>query len=258
MRNPILERRIIPVTQPTESQKSVMAKIVAAATPQLAAADISDTPNLAAARDMLEKMGLIVLDDQGAHLTDQGEQVMTDHNLTSPSGGLTDVGQKAAYGDEAEDAAPADDGADLDMGLDFGDEDEDGEFSFGDDEDENEDEKNVDMRAQDKFHEPVESFSLLTSLRENALRSRFQHVPEDLMEKLTMEEIQQLSAVIDSGAPLYKFGSLYQKVYEYFVSEMPYGTAKGRTGDPEEWLTRRLTGDKPTTSEDEVDAAEAR
>ncbi|KKM64818.1 hypothetical protein LCGC14_1497590, partial [marine sediment metagenome] len=42
MRNPILERKIIPVTHPTDNQKAVLAKIIAAATPQLAAADISD------------------------------------------------------------------------------------------------------------------------------------------------------------------------------------------------------------------------
>ncbi len=257
MRNPILERRIIPVTHPTENQKAVMAKIVAAATPQLAAADISEDPNLSAARDMLEKMGLIVLNDEGAHLTDRGNEVMVNQNLASADGGLTDDGQSAAYGDEAEDAADPD--GDLEMGMDFGDEDEDGEFSFGgeDLEDEDEDKEDVDMRAQDELKEPKESFSLLTSLRENAARSKFQHVPEEFMDKLSMDEIQQLASVVDGGAPIYKFGSLYKKAYEHFVSEMPYGTAKGRSGDPDEWLERRLTGDDPSTMDDEVGAAEA-
>ncbi len=262
MRNPILERRIVPVTHPTESQKSVMSKIVAAATSQLAAADISGTPNLVAARDMLEKMGLIYLDDEGAHLTDQGNEVMINQNLVSPGGGLTDDGQEAAHGDEAEDAAPDMGDDELDMDMDFGDEEDDeGEFSFGgeDLEDEDGEKEDVDMKADEELHEPKESFSLIATIRENAARSKFQHVPEDFMDGLSMEEIQQLSAVIDGGAQIYKFGSLYQKAYEHFVSEMPYSTAKGRSGDPDEWLTHRLmSGDNPTSIDDETGAAEAR
>ncbi|KKN08279.1 hypothetical protein LCGC14_1058250 [marine sediment metagenome] len=269
MRNPILERKIIPVTHPTDNQKAVLAKIIAAATPQLAAADISDTPNLAAARDMLDQMGMITLDNEGAHLTDDGNQMMIDQNLSTPDGQLTDDGQTAAYGDEAEDAAEPETSPDLELGMDFdgeGGEDEfdfggeggDEEVDFGDENDSGEGKLDIDVRDDDKYHEPKEGFSLLSSLRENAARSKFQHVPEELMKNLSMDEIQQLSAVIDGGAPIYKFRSLYQKAYEHFVSEMPYGTAKGRSGDPDEWLHSRLTGDEPSTHEDEVGAAEAR
>jgi len=150
----------------------------------------------------------------------------------------------------------------LEMGMDFeDDEDENGEFSFGgeDELDDDEDEDgNVSMKADEELHEPRESYSLLTDLRENAARRKFQHVPEEFMKNLSPEEIQQLSAVIDGGAPIYKFGSLYKRAYEHFVGEMPYGTAKGRSGDPSEWLEHRLRGDNPTTMDDEVGADEAR
>ena len=97
----ILEKRIVPVIRPTQNQKSVLAKIKAAATPKTAAADISKTSNLTAARDMLEKMGLITISqEEGAVVTDEGEQVMIDQNLVDESGELTDEGNKAAFGDE--------------------------------------------------------------------------------------------------------------------------------------------------------------
>jgi len=34
----------------------------------------------------------------------------------------------------------------------------------------------------------------------------------------------------------------YDKLYEYFSNqgEMPYGTMKARTGDPEEWMYKKL------------------
>ena len=35
-------------------------------------------------------------------------------------------------------------------------------------------------------------------------------------------------------------GSLNEKLYGYFVDEMPYGTAKGRTGDPDQFIFQKL------------------
>jgi len=261
MRNPILERKIVPVTHPTDNQKSVLAKIASAATPQLAAADISDTPNLVAARDLLVQMGLIELDMNGAHITDQGQQVMVDQNLTDGGGNLTDDGQKAAYGDEADDAADPM-GGDLEMG--FGDE-EGGEFDFGGDDtgdDEfsfgGEDEDGVselDPREMDSVKEPKEGFNLLTDLTKQALRESY-NVPVDFEAKLSDEEKVQLGEVVTKGTSIYNFQSLYKKAYEHFVSDMPYGTAKGRTGDPADWLEDKLSGGEPTTFDDEIGAGE--
>jgi len=39
---------------------------------------------------------------------------------------------------------------------------------------------------------------------------------------------------------------LYDDLFEYYaftVAEMPYGTAKARTGDPFEWITNRFESD---------------
>ena len=33
---------------------------------------------------------------------------------------------------------------------------------------------------------------------------------------------------------------LYDELYEYFLEDMPYGTAKARDGDPVEWITEHL------------------
>lgn len=33
---------------------------------------------------------------------------------------------------------------------------------------------------------------------------------------------------------------LRDHMYDTFVSEMPYGTAKARSGDPDEWLEQKL------------------
>ena len=254
MRNPILERKIIPVTHPTDNQKAVLAKIVAAATPQLAAADISDTPNLAAARDMLDKMGLITLDDEGAHLTDEGNKTMVDQNLATPDGQLTDDGQTAAYGeDEAEDAAEPETSPDLELGMDFGGEGgedefdfggEDGEdeFDFGGDENDGSEEKlDIDVRDDDKYHEPKEGFSLLSDLREAALfESLTKFVPEELLGKLSRDETQELVGVLTGKDDIMHHHNLYAKLYKHFVGDMPYGTAKGRSGDPAEWIYNRL------------------
>ena len=43
----------------------------------------------------------------------------------------------------------------------------------------------------------------------------------------------------------------FEKLFEYFafdLGEMPYGTAKAKTGDPERWIIERLQG----VSNDEV------
>lgn len=238
----ILENNVIQLTRPTDNQKAVLAKIVAAATPQLAAADISDTPNLVAARDMLDKLGLIDIDDEGAHITDLGNEVLVNQNLATPDGQLTTDGQKAAYGDEAEDAAPAPDssfGGFDDFGG-FGDEEEGGdEFSdmFGDEED---DKEELDPRAMDDVKEPKES--LMFNVNKQVIREA-QNVPVEFEAKLSDEEREQLDEVA-SGTRIYKFPSLYKKAYNHFVKDMPYGTAKGTTGDPAEWLQYRFAGGK--------------
>ena len=83
----------------TTNMQKVMAKILAAPTPAAAAAEISKGQNLVAARDILMKIGLITYKEQPdeATVTDQGQQVLRDENITDESGQLTDQGQQLAY-----------------------------------------------------------------------------------------------------------------------------------------------------------------
>ena len=49
---------------------------------------------------------------------------------------------------------------------------------------------------------------------------------------------------------------LYDELFEYFLSEMPYGTQKARDGDPVQWITDHLdylgllTNDSEFTDDD--------
>ena len=258
MRNPILEKRIIPVARPTENQMAVLSKIVAAATPRLAAAELSGDPNTSAARDMLEKLGMIELNDEGAFVTDEGNEVMVNQNLSTPDGRLTDTGLQSAHGEEAKDAAePEDEFGDLDMGMDF-DEPEGGEFDLDDEDDiESGKEIDLDVEAEKQIHEPREGFALLNDLSNNALMENYLgDVPPDLLNKLSQEERLQLARVLDGRGDLMGTGELYTKLYNYFVGEMPYGTAKARTGDPDEWIINRLTGGHAPGLDDDQDRYE--
>ncbi len=57
---------------------------------------------------------------------------------------------------------------------------------------------------------------------------------------LSEVEIEQVKAIDVGTADLTDFPKLYDKLYESLILEMPYGTAKGRTGDPVEWITDHL------------------
>lgn len=43
---------------------------------------------------------------------------------------------------------------------------------------------------------------------------------------------------LSGGANLPQY--LYEDLYDIFWREMPYGTAKARTGDPYHWISERL------------------
>ena len=45
--------------------------------------------------------------------------------------------------------------------------------------------------------------------------------------------------ILDDG-DIYDNEELYSELYEYFLEDMPYGTAKARDGDPVQWITERL------------------
>jgi len=211
MRHPLLEKPIVPVMNPTENQKAVLTKIVAAETPKLAAADISKSSNLVSARDMLKKLGFITLDDEGAALTDEGTKVATDQGLTDDMGELTDTGRKIAFADDPEKAEETGAGGetDMDMDADMG-------MGLGE--------------------------NIIKTLRASAIAESMENVPKQVLRNLSPEEQHHLRKVLDGNAELMDFNDLYEKLFDYFMSEMPYGTAKARTGDPDQWIVNRLQG----------------
>ena len=59
---------------------------------------------------------------------------------------------------------------------------------------------------------------------------------------LTPQEQQQMPEFIDWNDDFYG-SSAFDKLFDYFcfeTGEMPYGTAKGRDGMPDEWILERL------------------
>lgn len=105
----------------SDNQKRVIAKIIAAPTPKVAAEEISNGVNLKQARDALVDLGLITqsLSDQ-AELTDKGRQLAQEENIADANGELTPDGQKYAYTDEfgGEDSDNAEQAADPMAGQD--------------------------------------------------------------------------------------------------------------------------------------------
>ena len=61
---------------------------------------------------------------------------------------------------------------------------------------------------------------------------------------LTVAEIAEMPALIGgTGSTDFYDSTSFDKLYEYFTTgtaEMPYGTAKARDGDPEEWILQYL------------------
>ena len=50
-----------------------------------------------------------------------------------------------------------------------------------------------------------------------------------------------LNGLLEMYDPMYKSDRTYYDVlFEYYLEEMPYGVAKARDGDPEQWLYHRL------------------
>jgi hypothetical protein len=70
--------------------------------------------------------------------------------------------------------------------------------------------------------------------------------------KMTEEEQKGLFAWVDGeDIPSELEWKVYDKLYEIYYQEMPYGTAKGRDGDPTEWIFEELAQNFVTKVEDE-------
>ena len=61
---------------------------------------------------------------------------------------------------------------------------------------------------------------------------------------LDSTEIRRMPFYIEGGLEDdFFYSTAYNKLYEYFAFvtyEMPYGTAKARDGDPDEWILKKL------------------
>ena len=94
------EIKMLSGIHPTDNQKRVLAKIIAAPNPKVAGEEISGNENIIAARNILMKLGVITFSAGAAELTDKGEQIAQDENIADASGQLTDVGNALVYGEE--------------------------------------------------------------------------------------------------------------------------------------------------------------
>ena len=60
---------------------------------------------------------------------------------------------------------------------------------------------------------------------------------------LTDKEKGMVASIADGDSDLLDCPDLYERLYEYYLPDMPYGTAKARDGDPLEWIFERLQMD---------------
>jgi hypothetical protein len=57
----------------------------------------------------------------------------------------------------------------------------------------------------------------------------------------TIDEMRQIILVSKGDLDIDDLPEdLLSKLYDYFLPDMPYGTAKARTGDPYEWIAGHL------------------
>ena len=103
-----LKERTVNISRLTQNQQKVMAKILAAPTPLVAFSEISSGPNLIAARDILQKLGLIDFkEDESAEVTDTGMQILRSLNIVDDMDELTDEGRNMAYDQDQQPPMPA-------------------------------------------------------------------------------------------------------------------------------------------------------
>jgi len=73
-------------------------------------------------------------------------------------------------------------------------------------------------------------------------------INKDKIMLLTLEEIKAkhksvFDSVLSGDSDITDHAELMNDLYDHYVYEMPYGTAKARTGDPTEWILERLQKD---------------
>lgn len=66
-----------------------------------------------------------------------------------------------------------------------------------------------------------------------------------LITQLNPAELILAKNIANGTLDLANFEDLYEKLFEYYSDEMPYGTQKARTGDPYNWITEKLQKELP-------------
>jgi predicted methyltransferase len=77
----------------TVTQKSVLAVVYNAPTPLSALEAINGTPELVTARNILERLGLVIVTNGAAALTEKGNKAVIANNIADMEGNLTEEGQ---------------------------------------------------------------------------------------------------------------------------------------------------------------------
>lgn len=93
--------RVLKSFRPTNTQKQIMAMVLSAPTPKVAAEQISAHINLKAAREQLAQLGLLTYTGNSAALTDRGMALAYSENIADEGGQLTDQGQQLVGGQDA-------------------------------------------------------------------------------------------------------------------------------------------------------------
>ena len=61
------------------------------------------------------------------------------------------------------------------------------------------------------------------------------------IQKFTPQELALIQKVVSGSMDYYKLSQeLQTKLYDHFMPDMPYGVAKARSGDPDEWIVDHL------------------
>jgi hypothetical protein len=220
----LTERQILTNIHLGDFQKKVLAKIVAANDEHDAYDDVSiGDINMIAARDTLEKIGMIDVDqaEEVVSVTSQGMEAMKKENLVDDMGQLTDEAQNYIYDDEDQQAAEPQPGvapgAEPQQGMGgqpgaMGQQDMGGQGGG----------PNLDFGGP-----PMESI-----------------IRETSGSGLTQDEHRDIRAFVEGNIDWYDMSDTAQdKLYSLWVHEMPYGTAKARTGDPDQWIADKMQGD---------------
>ena len=104
----INERRPDTPLQLSGVQKFVLTKLVASPTEHTASEEVQRGANVVTATDLLLKQGLMAMTDEGAEITEQGNELLRKEGLMDEMGELTEEGQLWGFAETPEEAAKQD------------------------------------------------------------------------------------------------------------------------------------------------------